>query len=167
MRQHPGMAVSEPPGEQLPEDDTALLIAALNHYWTLHDGRFNRAFQILNYYLVATAILFAAYTSAISGKHYGIAAALALAGLGLTAITTAAGVSELKAAAQAEPVLTELQKRMADGLGIDPDSMVIFRVGMPRGRVALPVTFGLVTLLDISALLYALHFYALTHLANP
>jgi len=157
------MADSKSPGEQPPEDDTALLTTALNHYWTLHDGRFNRAFQILNYYLVATAILFAAYTGAINGKHYGIAAALALAGLGLTAVTTAAGVSELEAAEQAEPVLTELQKRMAGGLGIDPDRMVIFRAGMPRRRVAVPVAFGLVTLLDISGLLYALNFYALTH----
>jgi hypothetical protein len=157
------MTVSEPPGEQPPEDNTALLTAALNHYWTLHDGRFNRAFQILNYYLVATAILFAAYTGAINGKHYGIAAALALAGLGLTVVTTGAGVSELKAATQAEPVLTQLQKRMADGLGIDPDCMVVFRAGMPRRRVAVLVTFGLVTLLDISGLIYALNFYALTH----
>src|SRR5215472_19063610 len=107
------MTISQPPGEQPPEDDTALLTTALSHYWSVYDGQISRIYQIANFYLVVTAILFTAYTSAINGKHYGLAAALAIAGLGLTALTTAVLLVNANETAQAEPGLAELHNRMA------------------------------------------------------
>jgi len=156
LRQHPGMAVSEPPGEQSPEDDTALLTTALNHYWAWYDGGYSRALQLVNFYLVATAIVLTAYTSAINGKHYGIAAAIAIAGLGLTALAATAVLIEGNAAALAEPGLTELQNRMAGRLRVGPIRMHKFQAARTRRRVAVAVTFGLGSLLHIGALLYAL-----------
>ena len=70
LRHPPGMTASK----HAHEDDTSLLTTALNHTWAWYDGRYGRALQLVNFYLVAKAIVLTAYTSAINGKHYGIAA---------------------------------------------------------------------------------------------
>jgi hypothetical protein len=150
------MTASETPGKHPPEDDTALLTTALNHYWAWYDGRYNRAYQILNFYIVASAILFTAYTSAINGKHYGLAAAIALAGLALTALTAASELGHVYVAILAEPGLTELQNRIAGRLRIDPIRMAAFQARITRRRAGIAATFGLGSLINISALLYAL-----------
>jgi hypothetical protein len=111
---------------------------------------------VLNYYLVAGAILITAYTSAINGKHYGVAAVLAAAGLGLTAITAGIALYEVKAADLARPAVAELQTRIADRLGLDPVHLTIFQAGITgQRRVANVLTFAFATLLNIGALVYA------------
>ena len=51
------MTGSKPPHEQSPEDDTALLIAAFNSVMTSYNANIDRGLQIVNYFLVVTAIL--------------------------------------------------------------------------------------------------------------
>ena len=144
------MTTSEPTG-----DETALLTAALDHIWAWHDARTNRALQVINFYLVANAILWAAYTSAISGKHYGLATSVALVGLGLIFIASMATLYMVNGAAWSEPALAELQDRVADRLKIDSIRIARSQVQMRLRRVGLIITFGFATLLNISALLYA------------
>jgi hypothetical protein len=150
------MTVCEPPGSQPPGDDTALLTAALDHTWAWYDGRTGRALQVVSFYLVAIAVTGSAYTSAITQKDYGIAAALAIGGLGLTAIASAAGLREVGAASLAEPALAELQDRVAGRLGIDSIRLLKSEAPKrPRGTV-INVTIGLALLVNTGGLVYAL-----------
>jgi hypothetical protein len=149
------MTVNKPPDEQPPQDDTVLLTAALDHAWAWYDGLSNRAFQIVNYYLVATAIVLAAYTSAINGKNNGLAVALAIAGLMFTAIATSGSLYEVINGGQALPALDRLQARIADRLNLEEIRMARSHPGNARRAAGAVFIFGLLTLADISALIYA------------
>jgi hypothetical protein len=150
------MTASEPSCEQSADNDAPLFTAALNHAWAWYDGTANRGIQVINYYLVGTAILFAAYTSAVNTKNYGLAVALALAALGLTAV--AATITHIieNAAELALPALDKLQDRLADRLDINEIHMARFqRAKVTRIVVAVFITFGGAALVDIGALVYA------------
>lgn len=150
------MTDSEPPGEQPHGDDTALLIAALDHCWTWYDERSKRVLQVINFYIVATAILITAYASAIHDKQYGFAAVIAAAGLGLTVIASGAALFEVGAAGLAEPGLAEMQERVGGRLRTDSMRIARLQAGLRLRIAAVIVMFGLATLLIISALVYAL-----------
>ena len=149
------MTASKPPGKEPSQDDTALLIAALNHAWTMYDTRVNRMYQLVNYYVVASAIVASAYASAINGKHYGLVAIFSVAGIGLSAIAFAFGLDQKRTADKAEPALITLEDQIARKLAID--SLRVVKAGYERRimTIALPVA-GLLALLGIGTLLYAL-----------
>ncbi len=149
------MTVSEPPGSQPPGDDTALLTAALDHTWAWYDGRTTRAFQVVNYYFLASAILGTAYTSAINTKNYGLAAVLAAAETGLAALVSIGWFRVTGAAAAAEPALIELQERMARRLRMDSMRIARSQPGILRWRTLVALGFGLSALLSVGGLLYA------------
>jgi hypothetical protein len=151
LRKHPGMTT----GEQRPEDDTALLTAALDHTWAWYDGWTSRSYQVANYYFLASAILGAAYTSAINAKNYGLAAAIAVGQTGLTALASLAWFHQANAAASAEPALTELQGRMADRLSMYSMHIARPQPGKLQLRTIVASGFGLSALLSVGGLLYA------------
>lgn len=149
------MTTSELPSQQPPADDTALLTAALNHAWAMYDTRNSRLYQLLNYYLVASAIVATAYASAINGKHFGLAAIFSVAGIGLSSLAFAVGLDQKRTADAAEPALITLEDQIASKLDID--SIRILRAGheMRIMTFALPAAV-LTALLGIGTLLYAL-----------
>jgi hypothetical protein len=150
------MTVSEPAGGQQAGDDTPLLTAALDHTWAWYDARYNRALQVINFYLVAAAITFNAYIRAINGNHYGVAAALAISGLTLSAIAALAVLHAINAGARAEPALAQLQDRVAARLGLDSIRMATTETPIRHRRAALIIILlVLPAVLDISGLIYA------------
>jgi hypothetical protein len=146
------MTASEPPTG----DDTALLTAALSHTWAWYDENSNRAIQGVNYFIVATAVVITAYIGAINGKHNGLAAALAVAGLALTVITCAGVFYLVNVAALAEPALTEMQERIGDRLRTDSMRIARLQIRIRLRRAAAIALFAPAAAFDVGALLYAL-----------
>jgi hypothetical protein len=66
---------------------------------------------VVNYYIVATAVVANAYVSAINGKHYLIAAAVALAEMALTMVTFLMWLRQREANYPSALALRELQGR--------------------------------------------------------
>src|SRR5262249_45085011 len=152
---HSGVTVGKSPDEHPPLDDTALLTAALGHSWAWYDERTKRAFLVVNYYLLAVAVLATASTSAIEKNRYGLAAGLAVGALGLTLVASIAGLQEIRAAKLALPAIAELHERIVERLNIDEFSMVTGRpwVGPPIGTYILVMV--LATVNNTAGLLYA------------
>jgi hypothetical protein len=149
------MAASEPPGEQPAEDDTALLIAALNHATGWREAGIGRGLQLINFFLVASAILATAYVSAIDGKHYAVAAVIALSETALTGLAFILARRERRWSGIAVPALAELDGRVAERLRMDS-----FRMNPPyvpdRTEAPVRIAVGLAVLVSIGAALYAL-----------
>lgn len=134
-------------------DDTALLIAALSHSLGWYEARIDRGLQVINYFIVASAVLATAYVSAISGKHYAVAVVITLSGTALTALAFVVGRRQRGYAA--EPALAELQGRVAERLKI-----ASFCVAQPQGRIrrdlSVRIAFGLAIAFSIGSWLYAI-----------
>jgi hypothetical protein len=138
------------------EVNATLLIGALEHFRTWREARIDRGLQVVNYFLVAVAVLATAYVDAVDGKHYGIAVVIALSGTALTGIALTVGFQQRQLADTAEPALTALQNRIADELGIDSIRTGHALSGKIPPYTASWIAFGLAGLLSIAAALYAL-----------
>lgn len=143
-----------------PKDDTALLIAALEHSWTWYDSRINRGLQVINYYLVAMAILATAYVGAFNDKLYDVAVVIGISGAMITSASFAVGFRQRRMATLGEVALSDVQERIADRLNIESLRMSGKwpGIGKPLGSpgAALPLAaFALASLLNIAAVFYA------------
>jgi hypothetical protein len=147
-------------GERKQEDDTALLVAALDHSWTWYDEHMKRVFQLINFFIVATALLATAYANSINKKQYGFAVALAVVGLVLLAVASVSALNQAEAAARADEPLCEMQDRIALRLEVgrpkaDSFRMVQYQKGLRYTAPAAAIIIVLAALLFIAALTYA------------
>lgn len=147
--------VAEQPSKHEPEDDTALLIAALNHMMAWHEARIDRGLQVINYFIIAGAVLITAYAGAFDGKHYGIAVAVALSGMALTIFTFVAIREQRRGAGEAEPVIGELQGRVASKLQVDSFRIYAPQVGGQSASIGTKIVFALMVLLSVGSAIYA------------
>lgn len=119
LAQEPDIEAAAAPPAAAGENDHARLATALDHCWRWFELRVSHGMQMLNFAVVAFALLSAAYVSALSGKLYGIAGAVAI--LAATVATTASLTARRQrqiAWIAAEPI-REIQRRLAADLGID------------------------------------------------
>jgi len=154
------MTPSESAGEQRPEDDTALLTAALDHCWTWYDEHMKRVFQLINFFIVATALLATAYANSINKKQYGFAVALAVVGLAITAVASASAWNQARAGGKANDALRETQDRIARKLDPGSPDTSSFRIVHRQGGIRYnPVVASIMVVLAaglfVAALIYA------------
>jgi hypothetical protein len=100
------------------QPEVALLTAALDHAWRWHEFRSNSGLQVLNFYLLAVAVLSTAYVSAINARRYDIAAVVAILGCAVSCATYMVGLRQREVANMAEAPLSEIQDRLATQLTI-------------------------------------------------
>jgi hypothetical protein len=102
----------------------SLLATALDHVWGWYDLRMNCGLQILNFYLLAIAVLTTAYVSALNSRNHVVSVAVALAGAAVTACAYMVGARQDHVARVALTPIQEIEKRLAEGLNIDSLQLV-------------------------------------------
>lgn len=113
---------------------------------------------MVNYYLIAAAVLANAYVAAFNARLYAVAAVIALTGLALIVVTSVMSFRQRQLARLSERALIELQDRVADRLGIDAfrfqrDTSKESRF---RGAPFAYVAIAIAALLSAAAVAYAL-----------
>ena len=91
-----------------------LLTTALDHVWRWYDLRMNCGLQILNFYLLAIAVLTTAYVSALNARNHVVSVAVALAGAAVTACAYMVGARQDHVARMALTSIQEVETRLAD-----------------------------------------------------
>jgi hypothetical protein len=141
-------------------DDVTTLATALDHVLRLYEFRMTSGLQVLNFFLLASAVLAAAYVSALNDRLFGVAGVIAMVGLAASGATYIAGRRQSDMANLAAEPLKELQDRLAAALEMDSLRVVQrYRTDhTPRwygGRITAHLMFPMMAALCLAAAAYA------------
>jgi hypothetical protein len=141
-----------------------LLTAALDHAWKWWEFRISNGLQVLNFFLLAAAVMAAAYVSALGSHLHLVVAAVAVLGAAVSSAAYVVGKRQSDVAGLAVEPLREIQARLAESLGIETLRMVdryqgIQRRRLPGGRAAAQLMFPVAAVASTAAAVYA----ALSH----
>jgi hypothetical protein len=107
-----------------PAGEVDMLVAALDRAWNRWEFRVNNGLQVLNFFLLAAAILVAAYVSALSSHLNAVAAAIAVFGAAASGVAYVVGRRQSQVAALAVEPMRDIQERLAQSLSIDSLRMI-------------------------------------------
>jgi hypothetical protein len=146
------------PGKYPSNEET--LATALDHVWRWYEFRYSQATQVLNFYMVAIAVLTTGYVTALNYKLYVPAGVVGLIVAGLSIAALMVGKSLRDSALLASQPLAIIQERLAVNLNIAELQLVERhrnqKIPAWRGRAALPsFIFGVAMITGIGAALYA------------
>lgn len=143
-----------------PDDDVTVLATALDHVLRLYEFRITSGLQVLNYFLLASAILSAAYVSALNDRLFGVAGVVATVGFAASGATYIAGRRQSDMAQLAAEPLKEFQARLAAELNMD-SLRVVERYRNERtprwygGRITAHLIFPMMAAICLAAVAYA------------
>ena len=100
------------------------LTDALDHAWRWYDLRINTGMQILNFYLLAIAVLVSGYVSALNSRNQGLAIVVAIIAATVTIFTYVVGVRQDYVASLALSPMQEIEDRLANASDIDSIRLV-------------------------------------------
>lgn len=100
-------------------DDVALLTTALDHAWRWYELRLGYVIQVVNFFLLAAAVMSAAYVSALNGRHYGVAGAIALVAGAVSSVAYLVSTLQADMAWLGLAPIDDIEDRLAGALDID------------------------------------------------
>ena len=147
-------------GEGRAQHDVALLALALDHVTRWYEFRTTSGLQVLNFFLLASAVMSAAYVSAINGRLHTVAGAIALIGVTVSGAAYFVGRRQRDVARLAVAPLKEIESRLAIDLSIDSLRMTgraeeHRKLWWHNPTVTANVVFPLAAVVSVAAAIYA------------
>jgi hypothetical protein len=101
------------------KDDQETLAMALDHVWRWYELRHGQGIQVINFFMLAVAVLSAGYVSALNAKLYAAAGAVGLLGMIVSVVVFLVSRRLRDVGKIAEEPIAALQDRLATTLNVD------------------------------------------------